>query len=204
MTRLACMRCAKSHYKTFELKKEHYFVLQDCMHHQDDQVCACMCMYIKVCHIHHVRAVSSCTYMHTCIIHAYNMSFTHMYSMQMTDELNYVGIADLLPVNLQVRLSALGLLCESRRTTDPPNPTSLHMVLQFMQSNANTPSACFRYQMVNSIKKVFTCTHHLIVIITNLMFSFLLESRKAPILLSRTFIKVLYLIPVITWSLLRY
>ena len=165
-----------------------------------------MCMYVYV----HKNMSHTCSiFMHiqcTCI-HAYNMSFTHMYSMQMTGKLNYVGIADLLPVNLQVRLSALGLLCESRRTTDPPNPTSLHMVLQFMHSNANTPSACFRYQMVNSIKKVaflFTCTHHLIVIITNLVFSFLLESRKAPILLSRIFIKVLYLIPVITWSLLRY
>ena len=48
----------------------------------------------------------------------------------------------------------LGLICESRRTTELPHPAALRLVLQFIHLNGSTQSTGFRYDIVTCIRKV--------------------------------------------------
>lgn len=48
----------------------------------------------------------------------------------------------------------LGLICESRRTTELPHPAALSLVLQFLHLNGSTQSTGFRYDIVTCIRKV--------------------------------------------------
>eukprot|EP00731_Ephydatia_muelleri_P031202 Em0022g716a len=54
----------------------------------------------------------------------------------------------------QVQLSMLGLICESRRTTELPHPSALSLVLQFLHLNGSTQSTGFRYDIVTCIRKL--------------------------------------------------
>ena len=53
----------------------------------------------------------------------------------------------------QIRLSALGLLCESHRTTEPPLPCHLKLLFHFVELNANSQSPGFRYPALTAFKK---------------------------------------------------
>jgi hypothetical protein len=54
----------------------------------------------------------------------------------------------------QIQLSALGLLCESVRTTEPPPPSSLPLLLTFLYLNGATQSPNFRYPIITAVKKL--------------------------------------------------
>ncbi|CAI8056140.1 Thyroid adenoma-associated protein homolog [Geodia barretti] len=54
----------------------------------------------------------------------------------------------------QIQLSALGLLCESVRTTEPPPPSSLPLLLTFLYLNGATQSPNFRYPIITTVKKL--------------------------------------------------
>lgn len=53
-----------------------------------------------------------------------------------------------------MQLSALGVLCESHRSTEPPVPSSLPLLLTFLSLNGCTQSPNFRYPMITAVKKV--------------------------------------------------
>ena len=55
---------------------------------------------------------------------------------------------------IQIRLSALGLLCESHRTTEPPQPSHLKLLFHFIELNANSQSPGFRSPGLTAFKKV--------------------------------------------------
>ena len=53
-----------------------------------------------------------------------------------------------------MRIDALGLLCESKKTTNAPSEEELQLVLSFMEYNLNSQSPQFRQQMLTLFKKV--------------------------------------------------
>ena len=57
--------------------------------------------------------------------------------------------------NFQVRLSALGLICESHRTTEPPELAQLPLLVEFVELNANSQSPGFRHPVLTAFKKVY-------------------------------------------------
>ena len=57
---------------------------------------------------------------------------------------------------LQIRLSALGLLCESPRTTESISELDLQLLQMFVTANMNNQSPSFRQQAAAQVKKVST------------------------------------------------
>ena len=62
-------------------------------------------------------------------------------------------------------MDALGLLCESKKTTIAPTPEELQMILSFMEYNMNSQSPLFRQQVLTLFKKVMPLLIVIIVII---------------------------------------
>lgn len=65
-----------------------------------------------------------------------------------------------------MRLSALGLICESHRTTEPPELTHLSLLMEFVELNANSQSPGFRYPVLTAFKKVCLSVNIIVINIT--------------------------------------
>ena len=79
------------------------------------------------------------------------MSLLLQFCLQIAKYFMYENI-----VVIQIRVDALGLLCESKKTTNAPTTEELQMILSFMEFNMNSQSPLFRQQVLTLFKKVMS------------------------------------------------
>lgn len=65
----------------------------------------------------------------------------------------------------QIRLNALGLLCDSPRTTEPVTEIDLQLLQLFIPPNMNNQAPSFRQQAEAHLKKVMSEDGHLLLLL---------------------------------------
>lgn len=60
----------------------------------------------------------------------------------------------MLPPPIQVKVTAFGMVCERRRTTDAPAVADLSAIISFLPDNMSSQSPLFRQQIQACLKQV--------------------------------------------------
>lgn len=76
---------------------------------------------------------------------------------------NFYGF-DCVVLSIQVRMDALGLLCETHRSTETVSKDEMDLIRHFLPFNLNSQAPGVRQQTVSMLKKVGTTLHKSLIV----------------------------------------